>query len=307
MTRGTILKTVTAPISIGHQSRAGILPAWRARQREPNDRCAGWKLTPGVWTFEQRRAARGRRPHSYQPRETPCRTSRSEAMMVAVDFSQRMPSIALSRRGATVERRHLLALQPSLRDGGSSVWPRSVCSSPRPPSLSRRARPGEHVQTTGAVWKPALGWARSGSGPKHTRKIKSRRSLNLLVALVCCLAFSACHRKAPEPAPPSPATQSSVDGAAQVTDRSAEARPAESKDLRQTFAEAKQLATSGSYDEAAARLLKMRIEGAKFSDKDAAAYRDALQETYSRALEAAGKGDPKAKAALDLIRAARGR
>ena len=51
----------------------------------------------------------------------------------------------------------------------------------------------------------------------------------------------------------------------------------------------------------------MRIEGVKFSDKDAAAYRDALQETYSRALEAAGTGDPKAKAALDMIRAAKGR
>ena len=131
--------------------------------------------------------------------------------------------------------------------------------------------------------------------------------MNLVVALLCCLAFSACHRKTPDPAASSSATPSSVEGAGQAADRPAEARPAESTDLRQTVTEAKQLATGGSYEEAAVRLLKMRIEGVKFSDKDAAAYRAALQETYSRALEAAGKGDPKAKAALELIRAARGR
>ena len=131
--------------------------------------------------------------------------------------------------------------------------------------------------------------------------------MNRVVALLCCLAFSACHRKAPEPAAPLPATTPSVDGAGQAPDRSAEVRPGDSTDLRQTVAEAKRLATGGSYDEAAARLLKMRIEGVKFSDKDAAAYREALQETYSRAVEAAANGDPKAKAALELIRAARGR
>ena len=81
----------------------------------------------------------------------------------------------------------------------------------------------------------------------------------------------------------------------------------ESTDLRQSVVEAKKLAAAGSCDVAAARLLKMRIDGTKFSDKDAAAYRDALQEAYSRALEAAANGDPKGKAALDMIRAARGR
>ena len=63
----------------------------------------------------------------------------------------------------------------------------------------------------------------------------------------------------------------------------------------------------GSYDEAAARLLKMRISGAQFSQKDAATYRDALQEAYSRALDAASKGDPRGKAAVEMIRAARSR
>ena len=103
------------------------------------------------------------------------------------------------------------------------------------------------------------------------------------------------------PAPPP------ADAAAQSAEANAPAKTADPTRLRQTVAEAKQLASGGSYDEAAARLLKLRIEGVRFSDKDAAAYRDALQETYSRALEAADKGDPKAQAALELIRAAKGR
>ncbi len=65
--------------------------------------------------------------------------------------------------------------------------------------------------------------------------------------------------------------------------------------------------TGGSYDEAAVRLLKLRVNGAQFSEKDAAAYRDALQTAYSRALEAAAKGDPRGKAAVEMIRAARQR
>jgi len=119
--------------------------------------------------------------------------------------------------------------------------------------------------------------------------------------------LAACSRKAPSPATSSAGPPPPVDAAAQSAEASAPAKVPQPTDLRQTVAEAKQLASVGSYDEAAARLLKMRIEGVKFSDKDAAAYRDALQDTYSRALEAAGNGDPKAKAALELIRATRGR
>ena len=73
------------------------------------------------------------------------------------------------------------------------------------------------------------------------------------------------------------------------------------------MAEAEKSLRGGSYDEAAARLLKMRISGVQLSQKDAAAYRNALQEAYSRAIEAAGKGDPRGKAAVEMIRAARGR
>ena len=92
-----------------------------------------------------------------------------------------------------------------------------------------------------------------------------------------------------------------------MVDASATARTVESTEVRQAIVEAETSLHGGSYDEAAARLLKMRISGAQFSQKDAAAYRDALQEAYSRALDAASKGDPRGKAAVEMIRATRPR
>ena len=59
----------------------------------------------------------------------------------------------------------------------------------------------------------------------------------------------------------------------------------------------------GAYDSAAAQLLEMRARGKEFSDQEAARYRKALNDAYLQALEAAQKGDPRAKAAIELIRA----
>jgi len=124
-------------------------------------------------------------------------------------------------------------------------------------------------------------------------------------ALTCGLLLSACGRK------PQGATTSSADASpraetvAQPPAANAPVKTVESTEVRQAVVEAKKSLRGDSYDEAAARLLKTQISGVQFSDKDAAAYRNALQETYSRALEAAGKGDPRAKAALEMIRAAR--
>ena len=74
-----------------------------------------------------------------------------------------------------------------------------------------------------------------------------------------------------------------------------------------SFAEVDQALKSGSFDDAAARLLEMRVSGRDFNPKDAAEYRQKLNEAYSAALEAADKGDARAKAALEMIRANRGR
>jgi len=92
---------------------------------------------------------------------------------------------------------------------------------------------------------------------------------------------------------------------AQPPEANAPAKTVESTEVRQAVAEAEKSLRGGSYDEAAAQLLKLRISGVRFSEKEAVAYRNALQDAYSRALEAAGKGDPRGKAALEMIRAAK--
>ena len=125
-------------------------------------------------------------------------------------------------------------------------------------------------------------------------------------ALLCVILFVACGRQAPTAKTSSLETSPRGDSA-QTVDASATARTVESTEVRQTIVEAEKSLHGGSYDEAAARLLKMRISGAQFSQKDAAAYRDALQEAYSRALDAASKGEPRGKAAVEMIRAARPR
>ena len=124
--------------------------------------------------------------------------------------------------------------------------------------------------------------------------------------MLCGVLFAACSRQAP--AAKTSSLQTSPPGdSAQTVDGSATARTVESGEVRQAMVEAEKSLRGGSYDEAAVRLLKMRISGAQFSQKDAAAYRDALQEAYSRALEAASRGDPRGKAAVEMIRAARPR
>jgi hypothetical protein len=117
--------------------------------------------------------------------------------------------------------------------------------------------------------------------------------------------FVACSREQSASKASAPESSPTVDAAPLSPDASTPSTAAKSTEIRNTVAEAEKLLTGGSYDEAAARLLKMRISGAQFSQKDAAAYRDALQEAYSRALEAASRGDPRGKAAVEMIRAAR--
>jgi hypothetical protein len=61
---------------------------------------------------------------------------------------------------------------------------------------------------------------------------------------------------------------------------------------------------AGAVDEAAARLAQLRIQGASFNAQQAKDYRQALSEAYDRAIEGAERGDPKAQAAIQLLRAA---
>jgi hypothetical protein len=57
-------------------------------------------------------------------------------------------------------------------------------------------------------------------------------------------------------------------------------------------------------DDAAAKLAQLQLQGASFDTQQAKDYRQALSETYDRAIEAAQRGDPKGQAALQLLRAA---
>jgi hypothetical protein len=61
---------------------------------------------------------------------------------------------------------------------------------------------------------------------------------------------------------------------------------------------------AGAFDDAAARLLELQASGRNFTPREAAEYRNAMNEAYTRALEAAEKGDTRAEAAIRMIRAA---
>jgi hypothetical protein len=60
---------------------------------------------------------------------------------------------------------------------------------------------------------------------------------------------------------------------------------------------------TGKFDDAAAKLMALRVSGHQFNDKEASAYRDAMNAAYSAAVAAAAKGDPRGKAAMEMLRA----
>ena len=74
-------------------------------------------------------------------------------------------------------------------------------------------------------------------------------------------------------------------------------------DVNGAILEAQIALTKGAVDDAAAKLLDAQLRQAQFDQKSAADYRETLAEAYSKALELAAKGDPRGKAALELIRA----
>jgi len=60
---------------------------------------------------------------------------------------------------------------------------------------------------------------------------------------------------------------------------------------------------SGAFDDAAARLLELQASGRNFTQREATEYRRALNDAYTKALEAADRGDKRAEAAIKMIRA----
>jgi hypothetical protein len=116
--------------------------------------------------------------------------------------------------------------------------------------------------------------------------------LGLLSAVAASLVLAGCAKKDQATTEAAPLPVSKQDGSA----------PAAS-----TFTAVDQSLKAGSFDDAAARLLEMRTVRSDFTPQEAAEYRRKLNEAYTAALEAAEKGDPRAKAAIEMIRANPGR
>ena len=81
-------------------------------------------------------------------------------------------------------------------------------------------------------------------------------------------------------------------------------KTAETKAPAPALAEVNESLKNGALDDAAARLLELQASGRNFTPREAADYRKAMNEAYTRALEAAAKGDKRAEAAIQMIRAA---
>ena len=66
---------------------------------------------------------------------------------------------------------------------------------------------------------------------------------------------------------------------------------------------AEKMLKAGEMDKAAAQLMQVQALTPNFSPKEAANYRQTMQDVYTAALEGAQKGDPKARAALQMLKA----
>jgi hypothetical protein len=130
-------------------------------------------------------------------------------------------------------------------------------------------------------------------------------------AALILMALAGCHSKNDSPAPsvaatPTPAAEQGI--AREPSADRAVAQEAQSVPVIYNPTEAISAARSslkaGNVDEAAARLAQLRIQGASFNAQQAKDYRQALSEAYDRAIEGAERGDPKAQAAIQLLRAA---
>jgi hypothetical protein len=78
----------------------------------------------------------------------------------------------------------------------------------------------------------------------------------------------------------------------------------ETKGPAPALAEVNESLKTGAFDDAAARLMQLQASGRNFTPREAADYRKAMNDAYTRALEAAEKGDKRAEAAIQMIRAA---
>jgi len=121
----------------------------------------------------------------------------------------------------------------------------------------------------------------------------------LLGAAFVLSAWAGCSsKKEPAAAAPADAVQAVPALAQEPASSAATNSPTEA------ITTARNLLKAGNVDEAAARLAQLQLQGASFNAQQAKDYRQALSEAYDRAIEGVQRGDPKAQAALQLLRAA---
>ena len=122
------------------------------------------------------------------------------------------------------------------------------------------------------------------------RRYQTGSKLGLALFLLCWLGTGCARTETEEAATPNP-----LPAPAEQAPPPPSAAPA--------LASVNESLEKGSFDDAAARLLELRAAGRQFTERDATAYRKALNQAYEQAMEAAARGDKRAEAAIQMIRA----
>lgn len=123
-------------------------------------------------------------------------------------------------------------------------------------------------------------------------KLNSRRGA---CAVVVWLTLAGCSKNGPDSSSAAPEAAP----AAQPAPSTPEARV-----TTEALSAARSSLKAGNVDEAAAKLAQLQMARAAFNAQQAKDYRQALSDAYDQAIEAAQRGDPRAQAALQLLRAA---
>jgi hypothetical protein len=124
-----------------------------------------------------------------------------------------------------------------------------------------------------------------------------KRRYSAASAFVGLLIFAGCHSRKE-----APVADKTEKPAAAAESPNAEQSAANSTST--VISAARASLKEGAVDEAAAKLAQLQIQRAVFNAQQAKDYRQALSEAYDHAIEAAQRGDPRAQAALQLLRAA---
>ena len=121
--------------------------------------------------------------------------------------------------------------------------------------------------------------------------LSARWSLSLVGVLALCV--TGCND-----------SKQSSDASAPGAGSAAAAETPASSETSAALSAARSDLKSGHVDQAAAKLAALRVNQASFDAQQAKDFRQAMSDAYDQAEEAASKGDAKAQAAIQLLRAA---